>query len=129
MATVAQIFERLVNLPSEALVAETCGPCSEVKRWYEARGATGLDVIAAERHPSLDLTRITYDPCDGSASAYGVAAIAGGLGHIHLGWAFIGWLVALPGFVHLLQLLADAFGAGPRVITRENQITIPKEQA
>jgi hypothetical protein len=57
-----------------------------------------------------------------------VAAIARGLGHIHLGWAFIGWFVGLPGVIHLAQLLADASGAGPRVIARANQITIQKEQ-
>jgi protein-S-isoprenylcysteine O-methyltransferase Ste14 len=114
--------------PARLYVAETCGPCSEVKQWFEMHGSTGLEVIAAERHPSVDLTRVIYDPCDGSSSDYGVAAIARGLGHIHLGWAFIGWFVGLPGVIHLAQLLADASGAGPRVIARANQITIQKEQ-
>jgi protein-S-isoprenylcysteine O-methyltransferase Ste14 len=99
-------------------VAETCGPCSEVKRWFEKRGAIGLEVVAAENHPSVDLTRITYDPCDGGDSEQGVAAIARGLEHTHLGWACLGWFVRLPGLVHLLQLLADAAGGAPRVVRR-----------
>src|SRR5262249_17804827 len=59
---------------------------------------------------------ITYEPADGSRSASGVAAIARGLEHIHLGWALVGFFLRLPVVCQLCQLLADASGAEPRRI-------------
>jgi hypothetical protein len=35
-------------------VAETCGPCSEVRRWFESRSAVALHVVAAEDDPTRD---------------------------------------------------------------------------
>ncbi|GAB3171618.1 hypothetical protein GCM10027059_40130 [Myceligenerans halotolerans] len=44
----------------------------------------------------------------------GVEAVARALGYVHLGWAMVGWALALPVVRHFAQLCADAFGAGPR---------------
>ena len=99
-------------------VAEECGPCSEVRTWCEARRPVALQVVAAERHPSRTLTRITYDPGDGTGDVEGVAAVARALEHIHLGWALLGMFVRLPGICQTLQLITDASGGGERRVVR-----------
>jgi protein-S-isoprenylcysteine O-methyltransferase Ste14 len=101
-------------------VAETCGPCSEVRSWFESHGAVLLHVVAAEDHPTRDLQRITYDPMDGSDVDEGVGAFARGLEHINLGWAFAGACLRLPGIKHLVQILLDGSGLGPRSIPRRS---------
>jgi protein-S-isoprenylcysteine O-methyltransferase Ste14 len=102
-------------------VAETCGPCSEVRRWFESHGAVLLHVVAAEDHPTRDLQRITYDPMDGTDVDEGVGAFARGLEHINLGWAFAGACLRLPGIKHLVQILLDGSGLGPRSIPRRSR--------
>lgn len=99
-------------------VAETCGPCSEVRLWLESHDAVALQVVAAEDHPTRDLQRVTYDPMDGTDVDEGVGAFARALEHINLGWAFAGACLRLPGIKHLVQILLDASGLGPRVIPR-----------
>ena len=59
--------------------------------------------------------RITYEAGDYRAS--GVEAIARGLEHIHLGWAFVGFTLRLPVVGGLAQLLVDASGGEARVIS------------
>jgi protein-S-isoprenylcysteine O-methyltransferase Ste14 len=104
--------------PPRLFVAEQCGMCSAVACWVRDRHPRHLLVVAAEAHPSGALTRITYEPRDGSPAAFGVAAIARALGHMHLGWAAIGWAVRLPVILPLVQLLVDASGGEPRVTRR-----------
>jgi protein-S-isoprenylcysteine O-methyltransferase Ste14 len=101
-------------------IASGCGPCSEVRRWFEGRVPLALDIVAAEDHPTRDLTRITYDPMDGTAADEGVAALARGLEHINFGWAFLGACLRLPGVRALAQLVADASGFGPQLIQRRS---------
>jgi protein-S-isoprenylcysteine O-methyltransferase Ste14 len=107
--------------PARLYVAEACGPCSEVRRWFESHGATALHIVAAEDHPTADLRRITYDPMDGADVEDGVRAFARGLEHINLGWAIAGACLRLPGISHLVQILLDGSGFGPRVIPRRLQ--------
>jgi len=99
-------------------VAEECGPCSEVRAWFESRKPVHLEIVAAERHPSRTLTRITYDPGDGTGDAQGVAAVARALEHVHLGWGLLGMFVRLPGICQALQLITDASGGGERRVVR-----------
>jgi protein-S-isoprenylcysteine O-methyltransferase Ste14 len=99
-------------------VAEECGPCSEVRRWFDTRRPVGLQIVAAELHPSRTLSRITYDPGDDTGDAEGVAAIGRALEHIHLGWALLGMFVRLPIVCQFLQLLTDASGGGERRVVR-----------
>lgn len=110
------------NNPEPALarlyIAENCGPCSEVRRWFERRGLTALQIIAAEDHPTRDLERMTYDPMDGTEAEEGMRAFARGLEHIHLGWAFAGAVLRLPGISHVIQILLDGSGLGPQRIPR-----------
>jgi protein-S-isoprenylcysteine O-methyltransferase Ste14 len=99
-------------------IAEGCGPCSEVRRWFEHRHPVALKLVAAEDHPYLDLARITYDPGDGTPPEQGVVAFARGLEHINFAWALLGALVRLPGVSQFVQLLLDASGFGPQTIAR-----------
>jgi protein-S-isoprenylcysteine O-methyltransferase Ste14 len=100
-------------------VAEGCGMCREVGRWFELRGARGLAIVPAESHPSRALRRITYMPADDSREVTGVEAVARALEHIHLGWALLGWLLRLPGICQFAQLLTDASGGEPRRIHQQ----------
>ena len=88
--------------------------CRDVGQWFAARGARQLAIVPAESHTSGALTRITYDPGDGSRDATGVEAVARALEHIHLGWALAGCLLRLPVVCQLAQLLTDASGGEPR---------------
>jgi protein-S-isoprenylcysteine O-methyltransferase Ste14 len=101
-------------------VAETCGPCSEVRRWFESQGAIAMQIVAAEDHPTQDLQRMTYDPMDGSDIDQGVVAFGRALEHIHLGWAFAGAVLRLPGIKHIVEILLDASGLGPRTVARRS---------
>jgi protein-S-isoprenylcysteine O-methyltransferase Ste14 len=97
-------------------VSEECGMCREVAAWYRSRGARGLAIVPAEDHPRGGLRRITYEAADGSYAASGTDAIARALEHVHLGWAMAGFAIRLPIVSPLIQLIADASGAGPRPV-------------
>ncbi len=98
--------------PAQLFVSERCAMCREVAAWFDARGARHLRVVAAEGHPGR-LTRIRYEPGDGSA-ATGIAAVARALEHVHLGWAVVGFALRLPVVRQLTQLLVDASGGEAR---------------
>ncbi|MDP9121694.1 MAG: isoprenylcysteine carboxylmethyltransferase family protein, partial [Acidobacteriota bacterium] len=55
-------------------------------------------------------------PGDGGPEDQGLAALARGLEHLHLGYAILGWMLRLPLLRPLLQLLTDASGGGPRPV-------------
>ena len=105
--------------PARLFVAESCGMCSEVGRWFLRRRARGLQIVAAESHPRL-LRRVTYESGDGRCTAAGIEAIARALEHVHLLWAFAAFVVRLPVIGALVQLLADASGAEPRAARGES---------
>ncbi|MGW1372987.1 methyltransferase family protein [Streptomyces sp. NPDC002446] len=96
-------------------VSESCGPCSEFGRWVARRRPVALELVPAERHPQR-LRRMTYETDDGAVRAEGIAALGRMLSHLHLGWAVLGWLLAIPGLRWFVQLCADSLGAGPRDI-------------
>jgi protein-S-isoprenylcysteine O-methyltransferase Ste14 len=98
------------------LVAYSCETCSSIGRWFRARNPIGLKIAPAEDSADTGLGRVTYLPICGPPSR-GVAAIARSLEHIHLGWAVVGWLLALPVIMQFAQLLADAFGPTPHPIS------------
>jgi protein-S-isoprenylcysteine O-methyltransferase Ste14 len=98
-------------------VASECGMCQEVARWFAQRHPRGLIIVPAESHPSAALSRITYEASDG-LSVSGIEAIARALEHIHLGWAFLAFVLRMPIITPLVQLIVDASGGAPRRITR-----------
>lgn len=102
-------------------ISANCGPCSDMRRWFESHRVIALQIVAAEDHPTRDLRRITYDPMDGTAAEQGVCAFARGLEHINLGWAFAGAILRLPGISHFVQILLDASGFGPQTIRRRSK--------
>jgi protein-S-isoprenylcysteine O-methyltransferase Ste14 len=109
-------WRRSSAAPARLYVSESCGMCSELGRWFARRGVNGLDIVAAESHPSRALRRITYEPGDGSRAATGTEAIARALEHVHLGWALAGFAMRLPVICSIVQLIVDACGGEPRSI-------------
>lgn len=93
-------------------VAADCSLCRGLAAWLTARRPTALDLRPAAEHPDV-LYRLTYEDRGGTRWS-GVAALARALEHLHLGWALTGWTLSLPILRHVVQLCADAFGAGPR---------------
>lgn len=102
--------------PARLFVAESCGMCGDVRRWLERRGARQLAIVPAETHCSGALTRMTYEPGDGTRPVEGVEALARALEHIHFGWAVLGCFLRLPVIGQLAQLLIDASGGEARTI-------------
>lgn len=97
-------------------IASTCDLCSELAKWITARRPVGLQIHAAERLPAGSIRRMRYDSGDGNAPVEGIRALARALEHLHLGWALTGAALRLPVVWRVVQLLADASGAGPRTI-------------
>jgi protein-S-isoprenylcysteine O-methyltransferase Ste14 len=96
-------------------IAATCGSCSELRRWILARAPIGLQIVDAETLPAHSIiTRMRYDPGDGSAPLEGVRAMARVLEHLNFGWAFAGAILRLPLVWQAVQLCMDASGLGPR---------------
>ncbi len=106
--------------PARIYYDEVCDPCGRLAIWLRARHPVGLLFIAAQDHPNRDLTRLTYDPADGSAEEEGIIALARALEHINLCWALIGWTMRLPIVSALLQLLSDGVGGEPRQVCRRS---------
>ena len=98
-------------------VGTTCEPCSDVGRFLARRRPRGLEIAAAE-DSSDEMTRITYR-MDGLGTETGLAALGRSVEHVNLAWAIGSWIVRLPLIRPLLQLVADAVGAGPRRLSRE----------
>jgi protein-S-isoprenylcysteine O-methyltransferase Ste14 len=117
-AAKAEIPALAAARPSILYVADSCGPCRGLRAWLERRDPIGLTIVAAEDHPTRDLMRLTYDPGDGTPEEEGVRALGRALEHLHLGWATCGMALRLPVVSIVSQLLADAGGAGPRLIRR-----------
>jgi protein-S-isoprenylcysteine O-methyltransferase Ste14 len=98
-------------LPAVLWVAGDCGTCRGVARWLLDRRPVGLELRPAADHRDI-LWRLTYEHA--GVRYEGVRAFARALGHLHLGWAVVGWGLDLPLVRHFALLCTDAFGAGPR---------------
>ncbi|WDZ86364.1 methyltransferase [Micromonospora cathayae] len=102
-------------LPGEPAVLwldDGCGPCSGLRRFLDRRGPVNLVIVPAARYPYGVLWRAGYAGGDGHAER-GVAAVARALEHLHFGWAWLGWLLRLPGVTWLAQVVTDAMIAPP----------------
>jgi protein-S-isoprenylcysteine O-methyltransferase Ste14 len=106
--------------PALIYIARSCGPCSEVRAWLEARTPVGLQIVDAETLPAKSIRRMRYDPGDGTETVEGVRAMGRAMEHLHLGWAVCGAALRLPVGWRLLQLFLDASGLGPRDIEVES---------
>jgi protein-S-isoprenylcysteine O-methyltransferase Ste14 len=97
-------------------IARSCEPCSRIGAWLEARKPLGLKIIDAESLPAGSIQRMRYEANDGTPQTEGVRAMGRALEHLSLGWAIAGAALRIPGIWHLVQLLMDASGLGPRTI-------------
>ena len=97
-------------------LAQTCGPCSEIRTWLESKNLHGATIVDAETLPRGSIRRMRYDPNDGSPCVDGVRAFGGALEHLNLGWALCGATLRLPGVWQSVQLVMDASGLGPRLV-------------
>lgn len=102
--------------PARLYISASCGSCSELRRWLEARQPLHLDFIDAETLPAGSITRLRYNPIDGTPPEDGLRALARALEHCNLAWAYCGFTLRLPVFCQVFQLLMDACGFGPRTI-------------
>jgi hypothetical protein len=100
---------------AQLYIASTCGPCSELRRWIEARDPIGLDLVPAETLPPGCILRLRYVPA-GGAFTEGVRAFARVLEHLNFGWALAGATLRLPVVWHIVQVFMDASGLGPRTL-------------
>ncbi len=98
--------------PARLYVASRCDVCSEVRHWFSMKESTGLMLCAAEDYPGHPLDRITYISASGEVQARGIDAVACAFQHLHVGWAYLGWLMQFPGIMQILQLAMDTSGAG-----------------
>ena len=105
-----------VVAPALLYVSETCRLCRPFGQFVQRRDPVGLNVIPAERHPSRDLDRITYQVIGYETT--GVEAFARALEHLNFGWAILGFALRLPLILPLAQLVVDTSGGGPRRIPR-----------
>lgn len=118
-------WQRPEDRPAQLFVAAGCGMCSEVGGWFARHGVRGLAIVPAETHESRAFTRITFAPAMSGREATGreargIEAVARALEHLHLGWAFTGWALRLPGIGWVAQLLTDASGGEPRRIEKSH---------
>jgi hypothetical protein len=97
-------------------IGATCGPCSELRAWIEARRPAGLNMVDAETLPVGSIRRLRYESADGIESVDGVKAVGRALEHLNLGWAVAGAALRLPIVWQTAQLLMDAAGLGPRAV-------------
>ncbi|MEO1857789.1 MAG: hypothetical protein ABGY95_10580 [Rubritalea sp.] len=108
-------FNLLPNLDqhAELYVALDCGSCSPIATWIQSKNCSKLSIIDANNWDETPLKRITYVyPC--GTTAQGVEAIAAALQHLHIGWAYIGWLISYPGIQQLMQWSMDSAGSSTR---------------
>lgn len=95
-------------------IATSCGLCTELRGWLEARAPLGIEILEAETLPQGSIRRMRYDPGDGCANVDGVRALGRALEHLNLGWALAGAALRLPIVWQGIQLVMDASGLGPR---------------
>jgi protein-S-isoprenylcysteine O-methyltransferase Ste14 len=101
----------LPDPPAVLWLDDGCAACRAVGGFLRGRGARQLTLAPAHKH-RLVLWRSRYTGGDGHQER-GVAAVARALEHLHLGWAYAGWLLRLPGITWLAQLVSDAMIAAP----------------
>lgn len=90
-----------------------CPTCRSIGRWIDRRRPTGLTIADAADSTEVRW-RATYR--DGVGTRSGVAAVGAAIGHLHLGWAVVGWFLGLPLVSALAQLISDAIIAAPHPV-------------
>ncbi len=99
---------------ARVFIDDRCVVCQSIALWIGGRGAVGLDVIAAKGWEGEALKRLTYVDVRSGERFEGVLAMARVFQHIHVGWAWLGWVAMIPGITHFIQLVVDSAGGGAR---------------
>lgn len=99
-------------------LSEDCGKCSQMAGFVRSLRPLGLEILAAEEHPTCDLERMTYESHDGSVRQTGIAALARAFEQVNLAWALLGMAMRLPLIAMLLQAIADVSGGEPVLVMR-----------
>jgi len=93
----------LPHTPSGTIYFDSqCGTCSKIENWFRKQHPVKLNILPAKKNHR----RVTYSYHD-NTKAEGVAAIACALQHLHLGWAYLGWIIQIPGIKFLSQQAID----------------------
>ncbi|MFC5863554.1 methyltransferase family protein [Acidicapsa dinghuensis] len=100
--------------PAKLYIAFSCGPCTELRHWLEARNPIGLQILPAESLPFRSIRRLRYDPSDQNSAEEGIRALGRALEHISFAWAIAGTALRLPLIWQFVQLVMDASGFGPQ---------------
>nr|WP_205861214.1 methyltransferase [Planosporangium flavigriseum] len=103
----------LPGTPAVLWLDDDCGPCTATAGFLRRRRPGRLTLAPAQEY-ERPLWRAQYAGGDGH-SERGVAAVARGLEHVNLGWAYVGWLLRLPGIGWLAQVVTDAMIAPPHL--------------
>jgi protein-S-isoprenylcysteine O-methyltransferase Ste14 len=92
-------------------LAEDCFKCSQMAAFLKSLKPIGLEIAAAEDHPTRNLERMTYE--SEAIEEAGLAALARALEHVNLIWALLGMALRLPGVNVALQAIVDVSGGDP----------------
>lgn len=99
-----------VGVPTLLAVGPAMLPRSRSTTGMVMKGSMLAVLIAAVILPEGLLCLLFVVP------AIGIAAVARSLEHATLPWAVVAWIARLPLIEHVLQLVTDAVGGGPRPV-------------
>lgn len=102
---------------------DACGACQDVMKFFSKRSPTRLKLIPARLHPTRVLMRLTYEASDG-VKTEGVSAFGAALNHLHLAWAYWGWILQFPFIRPAAQVVADALGPEPHAARKGSSLYI-----
>ena len=97
--------------PAVLWLDDECRECRIVRDLLARRDPVALDLRPA--HILGRPIRRAHYEADGGSHERGVAAVGRAFEHVGLGWAYVGWLVRLPGIGWLAQVVTDALIAAP----------------
>ena len=99
-------------MPGTLWLDDDCGPCAGIRDHLLRMAPAGLTIAPASAFAHGTLWRARYVADDGH-SASGVAAVARGMEHGSLLYAYPAWILLVPGLDRLAQLVSDALIAPP----------------
>ncbi|BAL87591.1 hypothetical protein AMIS_23710 [Actinoplanes missouriensis 431] len=102
-------------VPARLWLDDDCGPCAGVRDLLLRQSPAGLTIEPA----GPDLWRARYEADDGHVAS-GVGAVARGMEHCGLLYAYPSWFLLLPGLDRLAQLVVDALIAPPHRAVGKN---------
>ena len=114
----------IISQRARIYLAEGCSKCSQMAAFLKSLKPIGLEIVAAEDHPTRNLERMTYE--SEAIEEAGLAALARALEHVNLIWALLGMALRLPGVSNLLQAILDVSGGEPMPVERRScELSVP----